>query len=409
LSSNLEEVLRIEGGRILGTLIRFTGSITLAEDAVQDAVIIALQRWPSTGVPDNPAAWLTVAARHRALDRLRAETARIKRESNAGQLVETVVDEAFSFDEDTIRDDQLRLIFTCCHPALAIEQRIALALRTIGGLKTPEIARAFLVSDTTMGQRISRAKAKIASANIPYRIPEAHELPDRMAAALHVVYSIFTTGHHPASDSLDSRIDLCTEGIRLAELLVDLMPDEAECAGLLALLLATHARSPARLDRKRQTVLMKDQDRSQWDHGAIARASALVEQTLKRGNVGPFQIQAAIACLHGNARVYEETDWPQIAELYAFLEQRQPTLVVRVNRCVAEAEAFGAIYGLTLLETIPEHEAAAWHLYWSTKAELLDRCGQTELARDAFAQALTCEMNDTDRAFLNRRLAELNG
>ncbi len=407
LSANLEEVLRIEGGRILGTLIRFTGDISRAEDAVQDAVIIALQRWPSAGVPDNPAAWLTTAARHRALDRVRAETARTKRERDALPIAGGVIEEAFTFDDATIRDDQLRLIFTCCHPALAIEQRIALALRTIGGLTTSEIARTFLVSDSTMGQRISRAKSKIVSANIPYRIPDAHELPDRMASVLHVVYSIFTTGHHPTSNSLDSRIDMCTEGIRLASLLLDLMPDEAECAGLLALLLATHARHHARIDSDGQTVLMKDQDRSLWDREAIARGSSLIEQTLKRGNVGPFQIQAAVACLHGNARVYEETDWPQIAELYAFLEQRQPTVVVRVNRSVAEAEAFGAERGLALLETIPEHEVSTWHLYWSTKAELLSRCSQVDQARDAFEHALRCEMNDTDRSFLRRRLASL--
>jgi RNA polymerase sigma-70 factor, ECF subfamily len=235
-------------------------------------------------------------------------------------------------DHETIRDDQLRLIFTCCHPALAPEQRIALALRTIAGLKTSEIATAFLVSQATMGQRISRAKAKIATARIPYRVPDAHELPDRLSSVLRVVVSIFTAGHHANAGEMQSRIDLCDEAIRLARHLSSLMPDEAECAGALALLLATHARRAARSDAAGDTILMANQDRSKWDHEAIGEASVLVEQTLRRGNAGPMQIQAAIACLHGLAPTYDATDWPQIAELYRMLERREPTVVVRVNR-----------------------------------------------------------------------------
>jgi RNA polymerase sigma-70 factor, ECF subfamily len=409
MTNPLEEVLRIEGARVLATLIRFTGDITIAEDAVQDAVIIALQRWPSAGVPQNPGAWLTTAARHRALDRIRRESTRFDREKSSllddlGAHADAVV-----LDDATVRDNQLRLIFTCCHPALAAEQRIALALRTIGGLKTPEIARTFLVSDSTMGQRISRAKAKIASANIPYRVPEPHELPDRLPSVLQVVSSIFTAGHHAAAGSLHSRIDLCDEGIRLAEMLVELMPDEAECAGLLALLLATHARRNARLDDVGAVVLMADQDRALWDHNAIARAGEIVEWTLKRGRPGPFQIQAAIACLHGHAATFAETDWPQIAELYEMLENRQPTAVVRVNRAVAESFAHTPARGLALLEALLESEVAHWHLYWTTRAELLVRSSRPVEAKQAWQRALACEINDTDRSFIESRIASLQG
>jgi RNA polymerase sigma-70 factor, ECF subfamily len=400
----LEEVLRIEGARVLATLIRFTGDITLAEDALQDAVIIALQRWPSIGVPRNPAAWLTTAARHRALNRIRRESTRSVRERRSLLVGLSAHTDSQMLDDAIIGDDQLRLIFTCCHPALAVEQRIALALRTIGGLKTPEIARAFLTSDATMGQRISRAKAKIATAKIAYRIPEAHESPDRLPSVLQVVSTIFTAGHHAASGAVHSRIDLCREGIRLAELLVKFMPDEAECAGLLALLLATHARRIARLDDVGAAVLMADQDRSLWDHEAIARAGEIVEWALKRGRGGPYQIQAAIACLHGLAPTFADTDWAQISELYRLLEARQPTAVVRVNRSVAEAFAHTPGRGLALLDELPESDIAHWHLYWTTRAELLSRSGRSADATSAWKRALACDINDTDRSFIHSKL-----
>ena len=396
-------MLRIEGGRVLATLIRLTGDIGLAEDAVQEAVIVALNRWPKDGMPRHPGAWLTTAARRKALDRIRREANR--RVKERASLLIRAGDEPMH--NSVVRDDQLRLLFTCCHPALAPEARRALALRTIGGLSTPEIARAFLVAETTMGQRISRAKRKIATAHIPYRVPDDHELPDRLASVLAVVYSIFTAGHHAARGRLDERVDLADEGLRLARLLVELMPDEPECAGLLALLLATHARRAARVDPAGNLVLMADQDRSRWDHEAIAEAGEIVELTLRRRRPGPYQMQAAIACLHGLAPTFADTDWPQIATLYRLLETHQPTAVVRVNRAVAEAEAFGAAKGLALLDDLVRSDVEHWHLYWSTRAELERRLGHSDNARMAFTRALTCETNDSDRRFLEQRLAEL--
>ena len=396
-------MLRIEGGRVLSTLIRLTGDIGLAEDAVQEAVIVALKRWPKDGMPRHPGAWLTTAARRKALDRIRREANR--RVKERASLLIRAGDEPMH--NSVVRDDQLRLLFTCCHPALAPEARQALALRTVGGLSTPEIARAFLVAETTMGQRISRAKRKIATAHIPYRVPDGHELPDRLASVLAVVYSIFTAGHHAARGRLDERVDLADEGLRLARLLVELMPDEPECAGLLALLLATHARRAARVDPAGNLVLMADQDRSRWDHEAIAEAGEIVEVTLRRQRPGPYQMQAAIACLHGLAPTFADTDWPQIATLYRLLETHQPTAVVRVNRAVAEAEAFGAAKGLALLDDLVRSDVEHWHLYWSTRAELERRLGHSDNARMAFTRALTCETNDSDRRFLEQRLAEL--
>lgn len=299
----LEETLRIEGGKVRATLIRLTGDIDIAEDALQDALLVAVQKWESAGVPDNPAAWLTTVAKNKALDRLRREATRTRRETEAVRLLDEPVE-----PPDGI-DDRLRLIFTCCHPALSPEARVALSLRTVCGLTTAEAARAFLVPEPTMGQRISRAKKKIVTARIPYRIPRDHELPDRLPAVLAVVYLIFTTGHHAPAGSLDSRVDLADEAVRLARLLFTLMPDEPECAGLLALLLATHARRATQLDDEGSIRLLADQDRRQWDRDAINEAKTLVDRSLRRGGVGPYQIQAAIASLHGLAPNFADTDW----------------------------------------------------------------------------------------------------
>lgn len=406
--TSLEEVLRIEGARVVATLIRLTGDFGLAEDAVQDATVAALQTWPRTGVPANPAAWLTVTARNKALDRIRRESDRTRRETAAQGLMHhdgpVTVEEAERFQ----RDDQLRLLFTCCHPALAPESRVALALRTIGGLTTEEIARVFLVADATMGQRISRAKRKIAVAGIPYRVPEDHELPDRLPAVLATVYAIFTAGHHPAEGSLHSRVDLAEEGVRLAQLVCTLMPDEPECLGLLALVLSVHARRNARSTATGDAVLLRDQDRSRWDHDAIATASGIVERVLRRRRIGPYQIQAAISCLHGTAPSFAETDWAQIAELYAFLEALQPTPVVRVNRSVAVAQAFGPREALVLLDGVDQDAVDRWHLYWVTRGDLLERLGDRGAARSAFERARTCDMNAADRAVIRRRLDALS-
>jgi RNA polymerase sigma-70 factor, ECF subfamily len=407
-SQDLAEVLRVERGAVLATLIRFTGDMGLAEDAVQDAVVTALEQWPRTGMPANPAAWLTTAARRKALDRIRRESTRGDRELQSSLLTDPeapLVGPGTNSDRGAVRDDQLRLLFTICHPALAPDGRIALALRTLGGLTTPEIARAFLVTDTTMGQRISRAKSKISSARIPYRIPEDHELPGRLQSVLTVVYSIFTAGHQAADEGVfDARVDLCEEAIRLAELLVQLMPDEPECQGLLALLLATHARRGARVAADGSQVLLEQQDRSRWDRAMIERADFLLEVALARPAPGPFCLQAAISCVHSNALTFDDTDWLDIAHLYEMLETRSPSAVVRLNRAVAVAFAFSPDAGIALLDTIPESEVAHWFRFWSTKAELLVRAGDTQGALAAWEHSLTLEMNASDRRSISQRI-----
>jgi RNA polymerase sigma-70 factor, ECF subfamily len=405
---SLEDIVRTERGPVLATLIRYLGDITAAEDAVQEAALAAIQTWPRTGTPSNPAAWLTTTAKHKALDRIRRESSRADKEREAALLA---TDDT-PLPSGIIRDDQLRLIFTVCHPALALENQIALALRTLAGLTTPEIAHAFLVSETTMGQRISRAKSKIISARIPYRIPEDHELPDRLAAVLHVVSSIFTTGHQaPTAQHFNERVQLCDEAIRLSTLLLHLMPDEPECIGLHALLLATHARRAARSVDNTTTpdqVLLANQDRSLWDRAAIAQAASLIENALKRNRIGPYQLQAAIACVHGEAPTFEDTDWDDIARLYRVLYAQTPTAVVLVNRAVAEAFAYGPSSGLQLLDTIPAKDVANWFRFWATKAELLTMAGNLTEALSCCSTALTLPMNDTDRTAIQRRMAEVD-
>lgn len=399
--SSLEETIRTEGGRVLATLIRLTGDIGVAEDALQDAAIAALATWDDRGIPANPAAWLTTTARNRALDRLRRERSRTAKEAESMRMLD-----AAPTDPPDGRDDRLRLIFTSCHPALSPEARVALALRTVGGLTTTEIARAFLVPEPTMGQRISRAKKKIATARIPYRIPDDHELPDRLGVVLSAVYVIFTTGHHAPVGRLDSRVDLADEAIRLGRMLTELMPDEPECEGLLALMLATHARLPARVDGEGRQVLLGDQDRTKWDRTAIAEAASIVERVLPRRRVGPLQIQAAIATLHGLASSDADTDGPQIVDLYRMLEGLLPGAVTRVNRAVAESKVFGPQHGLGLLEGV---EADGWHLYWSVRSELERQLGMLEQAAHSLHRALACELNQSDRDLLEERLAALVG
>jgi RNA polymerase sigma-70 factor, ECF subfamily len=401
------EVLRVERMAVLATLIRFTGDMGLAEDAVHDAVVVALEQWPRTGMPDNPGGWLTTAARRKALDRIRRESTRSTREQHALLLTDSQTSILSEPDSATLRDDQLRLIFTVCHPMLSAEARVALALRTLGGLTTPEIARAFLVTDTTMGQRISRAKSKISSARIPYRVPEDHELPDRLHSVLTVVYSIFTAGHHAANgDAFTIRLNLCEEGLRLAGLLVALMPDEPECAGLLALLLATHARHDARADAHGDQVLLAQQDRARWDQSMILRAGALLEGALARRLPGPFCLQAAISCAHSNAATFEETDWIDIAHLYQMLEACLPSVVVRVNRAVAMAFAYSPQDGLALLDTIDDADVASWFRFWATKAELTVRTGDVGEAVRLWRHSLTMEMNASDRKAIQQRIHE---
>ena len=373
---------------------------------MHDAVVVAADSWCRDGVPDRPGAWLTTVARNKALDRLRREARRAPKEEEAFRLL---TDGAASDDHERDgRDDRLRLLFTCCHPALSPESQVALALRTICGLTTVDIARVFLVPEPTIGQRISRAKAKIAKAHIPYRVPDEHELPDRLRPVLATVYAVFTAGHHAPVGELGERVDLADEAIRLARVLVELMPDEAECVGLLALTLATNARRRARTDTDGEIVLLADHDRALWDTAAIAEASSLVESVLRRGRPGAYQMQAAISCLHGVAPTFAETDWPQIADLYRLLEVRWPTPVVRVNRAVAVAEVAGPRAGLMLLEELVGTPAERWHLYWSARADFHRRLGDMAAAADSYRQALECPCNDSDRRFMTRRLAEVD-
>ncbi len=399
----IAEIVRTEGGQVLATLIRRLGSIDLAEDAVQDAVVRALERWPVDGVPDNPGAWLTTTARNAALDRLRREARRTPKEEAAMAGLESDPPEPV---DSVVRDDLLRLLFTCCHPALNPDARVALALRTLCGLTTPEIAAAFLVPEATMAQRIVRAKRKIAGANIPYRVPADHELPDRLGAVLAVVYLVFTEAHHSSSSVAPVRVELADEAIRLGRLMVELMPDVPECVGLLALMLATHARRDARTDAAGELVLLADQDRTRWDHDAIAEADTLLTGALRRRDVGPYQLQAAIACLHGTASTWDDTDWHQIAELYGHLEAIAPSVAVAVNRAVAVAEADGAEAGLALLDDIAGAER--WHLFHSARGGLLRRLGRTDEAIVAYRAALACDPNPSDRVFLERSVAELS-
>jgi RNA polymerase sigma-70 factor, ECF subfamily len=392
----------------VATLIRFTGDFDQAEDAVQEATLSALEHWTRDGIPNNPGAWLTTVAKRKALDRVRRESIRRGRETASSRLLDGPLDpESLALDD---QPDELRLLFTCCHPALSKDAQIALALRTLCRLTTSEIARVFLVPDATIGQRISRAKKKISVAHIAYRIPEDHELPERLPAVLATIYLVFTTSHHATEGRLNSRIDLASDALRLAQLAAARFPDEPEVLGLLALILATHARRATRLDDRGAVVLLADQDRSQWDRNAIAKAASIVESILRRRRIGPFQLQAAIAVVHGSAATFAETDWHQIAELYRFLEHVQPTPVVRVNRAAAVSFASGPRAALALLDGLSQHARADvenWHLYWSARADLFRQLNDHEQAASNYRRALACHVNDSDREFLEMRLREV--
>jgi RNA polymerase sigma-70 factor, ECF subfamily len=407
---DLAELLRSEGRKVIATLTRLTGDISLAEESLQDAIERALIVWPKQGVPRKPAAWLTVTARNKALDRIRRESGRGDRERESAWIRTTptpsVDDLDELFPESVLRDDQLRLIFTVCHPALSREARVALALKTVGGLSTVEIARALLVPEPTVAQRIVRAKRKITDAHIPFTVPSDHDLPARLNTVLETIYAIFTAGHHPAEGGVSSRFDLAAEGLRVAGELASLMPDEPECVGLWALALATHARSRARTDHVGEAVLLADQDRSRWDHQAIAKADRMLSGVLRTRRPGPFQLQAAIACLHGLAPTFEQTDWAEITELYGLLFEMQPTVVVRVNWAVAAMHASGADAGLMLIRQVDESVVERWHLYWVTRAEIEHRAGMVEDGLRSLDRALACDMNDAERTLLSRRRAE---
>ncbi len=389
-------VYRQEYGRCVATLVRVLGDIDLAEEAVQDAFATAVERWPATGLPPNPGAWITTTARNRAIDRLRREAARDDKQAQALLLHQP--DEPQ--EVGPVRDDQLRLIFTCCHPALAPATQVALTLRLLGGLETPEIARAFLVPETTMAQRIVRAKRKIKDAGIPYRIPTEAELPRRLPPVLAVLYLVFNEGYASAGPEL-VREDLCAEAIRLTRQLAELMPDEPEVAGLLALMLLVQSRRPARTGPDGSLVLLPDQDRSRWDRALVAEGQAIVRACLRRNRPGPYQIQAAIAAVHSDAPRAADTDWSQVLALYDQLLAVAPTAVVALNRAVAVAELRGPAAGLAELDGL---DLPGYHLYHAARADLLTRLGRTGEAREAYERALELATNPAERAFLAGRL-----
>jgi RNA polymerase sigma-70 factor (ECF subfamily) len=392
----VEGVFREGYGRAVATLARLLGDIGLAEEAVQDAFAVALETWPRTGVPPSPTGWIVTTARNRAIDRFRREATRDQRHAQAALLFTSDEPE----EETAVRDDRLRLVFTCCHPALAPAAQVALTLRLIAGLTTAEIARAFLVPEPTMAQRLVRAKNKIRDAHIPYRIPEERELPDRLRPVLAVIYLVHNEGYVATSGDSLGRVDLAAEAVRLGRLLVELMPDEPEARGLLALMLLGESRRPARVAADGSLVRLVDQDRTLWDQALKAEGQALVRECLRRNAPGPYQIQAAIAAVHSDAATAADTDWPAILALYDQLLVVAPSQVVRLNRAIARAEVDGPAVALV---EVDELDLDGYHLLHATRAELLVRLGRAADAASAYDRAIALTDNVAEQRFLTAR------
>jgi RNA polymerase sigma-70 factor (ECF subfamily) len=409
VSRAVEAVYRQEWSRIIGALVRATRSLEIAEDAVQEAFAIAVQAWPATGIPNRPAAWITTTARRRAIDRLRSASVAQKTALRVAALQNL---EALDDDPDdelaAVPDDQLRLVFLCCHPSLALEAQVALTLRTVAGLSTASIARAFLVPESTMGQRLVRAKRKVEAAGIPFTVPAPERLPDRLDAVLTVVYLVFNEGYSATAGDALVRRELCAEAIRLGRLLVALLPDEPEVEALLALMILHHSRRDTRIDAQGVLAPLEEQDRSQWDREAIEEGATLVESALRRGRPGPLQVQASIAALHAQAPTMADTDWSQIAALYDVLNSRWPSPVVALNRAVAVGMSEGPETGLALLDELGA-DLNGYHLRHAALADLLRRAGRFEEATVEYQHAVALAGTAPERAYLERRLREVRG